>query len=42
VQRSMLGHTTLDMTLYAVRIAGLDLAEAPATADPAWGLTTRG
>jgi len=41
VLRSMLGHTTLDMTLHYARIAGLDLAEAHATADPARSLKTR-
>ncbi len=41
VLRSMLGHTTLDMTLHYARIVGLDLAEAHATADPARSLKTR-
>lgn len=39
--KAMLGHTTLDMTLHYARIAGVDLASAHATADPAKSLKTR-
>ncbi len=39
--KTMLGHSTLDMTLHYARIAGVDLAEAHATADPARSLKVR-
>ncbi len=39
--RAMLGHTKIDMTLHYARIAGVDLTEAHATADPARRLKTR-
>jgi site-specific recombinase XerD len=39
--KAMLGHTTLDMTLHYARIAGVDLIDAHATADPARSLKTR-
>lgn len=39
--KAMLGHTTLDMTLHYARIAGVDLTEAHATADPARSLKVR-
>lgn len=41
VLRAMLGHSSLRMTLHYARIAGVDLAEAHATADPARSLKTR-
>ena len=39
--RAMLGHSTLDMTLHYARIAGVDLAAAHETADPARSLKVR-
>ncbi len=39
--RAMLGHTTLTMTLHYARIAGVDLAAAHETADPARNLKVR-
>jgi integrase/recombinase XerD len=39
--RAMLGHTTLTMTLHYARIAGVDLAAAHETADPARSLKVR-
>lgn len=39
--RSMLGHSTLDMSLHYARIAGVDLKAAHDTADPTRALKTR-
>ena len=41
VLRSLLGHSTLDMSLHYARIAGIDLTEAHITADPARSLKVR-
>ena len=39
--KTMLGHSTLDMTLHYARIAGVDLTTAHETCDPARSLKTR-
>ncbi len=41
VLKTMLGHSTLDMTLHYARIAGVDLTAAHETADPVRALKTR-
>lgn len=41
VLRTMLGHTTLDMTLHYARIAGVDLTTAHETCDPVRSLRVR-
>lgn len=41
VLRTMLGHTTLDMTLHYARIAGVDLTTAHETCDPVRSLRIR-
>ena len=39
--RTMLGHSTLDMTLHYARIAGVDLTAAHETADPTKALKSK-